>query len=444
VFRLDVIDFFDHSNQVLAARVPESGSAAIYYGAQLIVQENQEAVFFRSGRAMDSFGPGRHTLTTENIPILTSILTIPWKKSPFQACVYFVAKHMFTDQPWGTRQPITVRDADFGIVRLRGFGKFSFRVTDPALLLNTVVGTQGRLTTREIGDYLKDLILSGLTDLLATSKISMLDLPSKFDEISAMARVKLSEKFNQLGLELNQFVVTSISPPEEVQKAIDARSSMAAIGDLQSYTLYQAANGMASMGEGGQGGNSGVGIGLGAGMGMMIPSILQQAMQQNAAVSKQAAGSQTAPRSLDFSSLKPTADEATPRQMIQKLAIDSGWTILEDSETSTQLEITISAVRKQRVSIDYTPADANGNPIVAIWSSCGIADPANAMLLLRYNNSIVQGAFALHRYNGQEHLVLKSNLLAGTTNPLELSRIVSAIAWQADQVEQDTTGDDVY
>ena len=160
MFRLEVIDFVDNSNQAIVARVPESGTAAIQYGAQLIVQQNQEAVFFRDGRAMDRFGSGRYTLTTANVPIITRILTSPWEKSPFQACVYFIGKHLFADERWGTRQPITLRDNDFGVVRLRGYGKFAFRVIDSELLINTLVGTQGKYTTEEISSYLKDIIVA--------------------------------------------------------------------------------------------------------------------------------------------------------------------------------------------------------------------------------------------------------------------------------------------
>jgi membrane protease subunit (stomatin/prohibitin family) len=445
MFRLEVIDFLDQTGQALVARVPQMGTAAIQMGAQLIVQQNQEAVFFRDGRAMDSFGPGRHTLTTANIPILTKILTIPWEKSPFQACVYFVGKQRFIDQRWGTRSPITLKDPDFGIVRLRGFGKYSFRVVDAPLLINEVVGTQGKVTTEEIGSYLRDVLLSGLTDLLATSNVGLLQMAAKFDEIAAAARVKLGGQFAKLGLELTDFIINNISPPEEVQKAIDARSSMSAIGDLRSYTLYQAANGMGAAGAGGGEAGSVAALGMAAGLGMMLPPMLQQAMQQAPTSPTQpaapAAGS--GPQMLDFSKLAPPTDSLGKIQAtLEKIASQSQWEIVKSDKRWT-ITIPIGALRKQKVQVDFGQQDDAGHALLSIWSPCGSVVADNALMLLRYNSQLIHGAFAVQSSEGAEMLTLRANLLADTADVLELTRTITAIAWQADRVEEQLLGVDL-
>ena len=280
----DVIEFFDETGREMVHRIPEHGSGDFRLGSQLIVRESQAAVFFRDGKALDTFGPGRHTITTANIPLLTRLIGLPFSgETPFKAEVYFVNLREFLEQKWGTPEAITLRDSELGMVRLRAFGTYSMQINDPQLFVNKVVGTQGLYETSQIQGFLRSIIIAKLTDLLGELQKSLFDLPSLYDEIAAGTKAKVQDDFNTLGIALKTLYVNSISPTEETAKAIDERAAMGAIGNMQAYMQFKAAQAMTKA-AGAPGGVAGAGVGLGAGVGMgaAMAQMMAQAMQPGA------------------------------------------------------------------------------------------------------------------------------------------------------------------
>jgi len=281
---LEVIEWFDPDGRRLVHRIPEEGSADIKMGAQLLVRESQAAVFFRDGKGLDVLGPGRHTLSTLNLPILTKILSLPWGfTSPFRAEVYFVNLKVFTDMKWGTAEPVAFKDSELGLVRLRAFGIFTMRVTQPLLFINTLVGTQGAYTSEQVESYLREVIVSRLNDFLGEHVDTVLHLPRQYDEIGVAVKTRLQDDFRRYGLELLDFFVNAITPPPEVQRMMDERSGMAAVGNLDDFLKFKAAKalGDAAAGIGTAGGEAagGLGIGVGAGLGFMLPGMIYQTLR---------------------------------------------------------------------------------------------------------------------------------------------------------------------
>ena len=275
-------------------RVPESGAGDFRIGSQVVVRESQTAVFYRDGKALDTFGPGRHTITTANIPLLINLVQLgTGGQTPFTAEVYFVNMRDFIDMKWGTPEPISVRDKDLGLARLRANGRYSMAITEPQMFVTKIVGAQGLYRTSDIADYLRGIVISRLTDLLGESKAGLFDLPGLFDEMNAATRVKVAEDFAALGITMKAMFIQSISPTEETAKAIDERSSMGAIGDMQKYMQFQAARderGGQERRRGGQRDGHGRGAWRGRGLGASMASMMSQAMQPQQAAPAAAAG----------------------------------------------------------------------------------------------------------------------------------------------------------
>ena len=296
---IDIIEWLDSSNDTMVYRFERYGNE-IKNGAKLTVRESQAAVFINEGQLADVFTPGMYTLSTENLPILSTLKGwVHGFNSPFKAEVYFVNTKRFTDLKWGTKNPIMLRDPEFGPIRLRAFGTYSIRVSDPAKFLKEIVGTDDDFNTDEITDQLRNIVISRFTDALGESKIPMLDLASNYDELGEFITKKISGEFGEYGLELPKLLVENISLPEAVEQALDKRASMGVLGNLNQYTQFQAANAMETA-AGNPGGMAAGGMGMG--MGFAMANQMGQAMSggQQQPVQNQPPGPPPVPPSVSY------------------------------------------------------------------------------------------------------------------------------------------------
>jgi membrane protease subunit (stomatin/prohibitin family) len=261
---IDIIQWVDDTHDTLVWRFPRYENE-IKNGAQLIVRESQVAVFVLQGQIADTFQPGTYTLHTQNLPILSTLAG--WKygfESPFKAEVYFVSSRTFTDRKWGTQNPIMMRDPEFGPVRVRAFGSFAIKVKDAPVFIKNIAGTESRFTTDEIEQQLKDMVVSRFADALGNNKMPVLDLAGNYDKVGRWAAASIQPDFDGFGLQIMNFIIENISLPPEVEAAIDKRSSMGVIGNMQTYTQYEAASAIRDAAKN-PGGIAGAGAGLAAG-----------------------------------------------------------------------------------------------------------------------------------------------------------------------------------
>jgi len=336
---LEIIQWTDDSRDTLAWCFPDEDKE-IKRGAQLIVRESQVAQFVYLGQFGDTFGPGQHTLSTDNIPILSTLKG--WKygfESPFKADVYFVTTRLFTGNKWGTSNPIMMRDQDFGIVRVRAFGTFDFKITDPKLFLKEVAGSDHHFRLDEFADTMRSRIISVFTDALATAKVPVLDLATRYSELGdALLPIINPITQGKYGIEIASFILENASVPPEVEAAIDKRSSMSAVGNLNDYVKFQMAEGMAKGGGGPAGAAAEIAMGFGMAQNMMAQGVFNP---------NQPAAATPPP----LPTAAPAVDILTPAQVAQSLGVTEADVIssieggqIKAKKIGTQYRITKAAL----------------------------------------------------------------------------------------------------
>ena len=275
---IDIIEWVDNTTDTIVWKFPRYQNE-IKMNAKLTVRESQMAVFMNEGKIADIFPPGMYNLTTQNMPIMTTLQG--WKygfNSPFKADVFFVSMRQFTNQKWGTKNPVMLRDAEFGPLRIRAFGSYAFRVQDAGVFLKEIAATNPEFSVEDINEQLRNIAVSRGMEAIAEAKIPVLDLASQYEEVSAIITDKIKPEFTEIGLNLTKFLIENISLPPEVEEALDKRSSMGIVGNLGAYAQFQAANAMEKSAENPNGGGlgaAGMGLGMGAAMMGQMGSVFQ-------------------------------------------------------------------------------------------------------------------------------------------------------------------------
>ncbi|WP_428940545.1 SPFH domain-containing protein [Fontivita pretiosa] len=332
---IEIIEFNDDSRDTISWRFPDN-DREIKRGAQLIVRESQVAQFVYLGQFGDTFGPGKHTLVTDNIPILSTLKG--WKygfDSPFKADVYFINTRLFTGNKWGTANPVMMRDQDFGVIRLRAFGTYDFRVVQPRLFLKEVVGTDHNFRLDEFQDTMRSRLVSVFSDSLASARIPALDVASRYQELGeALLPAINPQTIARYGIEIVSFIVENVSVPPEVEQAIDKRSSMSAIGNLNDYVKYQLGQGLATGGGGAGGTAAEMAVGFG---------IAQEMMRQGAIAPPQ--------------STSPSGDTATspghPQAAADLMGVPEVARYLGVSEADVLAAITAGDLKAKKIGTQY-------------------------------------------------------------------------------------------
>lgn len=310
---VEIIEWTDDSRDTLSYRWPDD-DRQIKNGAQLVVRESQVVQFVAAGQYADLFGPGKHTLSTQNIPVLSTILG--WKygfQSPFKCDVYYLNTRLFTGNKWGTANPVMMRDADFGVVRLRAFGTYDFRIVDPPKFLREVAGTDQNFRLDEFADTMRSRIVSVFTEALARAGVPALEVAQRYSELGeALLPIINPAMAGKYGIQITSFILENVSVPPEVEQAIDKRSSMGVIGNLNDYVKYQMGHGM---GEGGEGAAAAA-VPAQMAVGFGLAQEMMRGMQGNAP-----AAAAAAPPSLPVADAVPALEVLTPEQAAQALSV---------------------------------------------------------------------------------------------------------------------------